>query len=646
MRDTTAGFAAETAALRRLVELASGAPSFAFAVCNLRSVRSDIIARCKDANVAIAALPENTHDPVATARDLVPAEHRGAVFITGLELLLSDAHPDSAGILARLNRSRERWRSAFPHQLLVFWLTEQALMRILECAPDFRAWVSHDLEFTEPAVEAWQAREHRESRTVIPTEQAARLADSIAARLATEEDLPPMLSLALIRDWLRLRPDGKDERGLVGAGIRKALDTVRNRLAANPADLSAQHDMLQALHQVAASYERLGRSDAARTLYQESHTIAEHLAARDPANVEWQRDLSVSLDRLGDLAVAQGDLVVASRYFKEGKDIAERLAASDPANAAWQRDLWVSNGKLGDLAIAQGELPAALDFWRKANNITKRLAASDPANAEWQRDLSVSLDRLGNLAVAQGDLAGALRSFTESKTIAERLAASDPTNAEWQRDLSVSLEKLGDLAVAQSDLVVALRYFTESKTIRESLIASDPANAPVPQKQRDVSVSLNKLGDFLARRAQPGDADQALGHYTRSLALAEKLLADNPGSAQAVRDVSISLNRLGDFLAQRAQPGDADKALGHCTRSLELTETLLADNPGSAQAVRDVAVSHYQMAGFASRRGDKKDETLHRRAIHDLLKPHIERGMTFDPPIVQLYEALKAEFAK
>ena len=111
-----------------------------------------------------------------------------------------------------------------------------------------------------------------------------------------------------------------------------------------------------------------------------------------------------------------------------------------------------------------------------------------------------------------------------------------------------------------------------------------------------------------------------------------------------MRDVSVSLNRLGDFLARRAQPGDADKALGHFTRSLALREKLLADNPGSAQAVRDVAVSHYKMAGLASRRGDKKDETLHRRAMHDLLKPRIEGGMTFDPPIVKLYEGLKAEF--
>jgi len=39
-------------------------------------------------------------------------------------------------------------------------------------------------------------------------------------------------------------------------------------------------------------------------------------------------------------------------------------------------------------------------------------------------------------------------------------------------------------------------------------------------------------------------------------------------------------------------------------------------------------------------------DARHRRAIHDLLKPCIERGMTFDPPLVKIYEELKAKFAK
>ena len=54
-----------------------------------------------------------------------------------------------------------------------------------------------------------------------------------------------------------------------------------------------------------------------------------------------------------------------------------------------------------------------------------------------------------------------------------------------------------------------------------------------------------------------GDAEKALGHYERSLEVRERLLRANPESGQAARDVSVSLNKLADFLASRGQPGDA-----------------------------------------------------------------------------------------
>ncbi len=115
-------------------------------------------------------------------------------------------------------------------------------------------------------------------------------------------------------------------------------------------------------------------------------------------------------------------------------------------------------------------------------------------------------------------------------------------------------------------------------------------------------MSLNKLGDFLGRRGQPGDAQKALGHFQRCHEVLERLLLDNPQSAQAARDVSVSLNRLGDFLASRGQPGDAQKALGHFQRSLEVSERLLLDNPQSAEANRDVLVSLERLAKFEAGR--------------------------------------------
>jgi tetratricopeptide (TPR) repeat protein len=112
---------------------------------------------------------------------------------------------------------------------------------------------------------------------------------------------------------------------------------------------------------------------------------------------------------------------------------------------------------------------------------------------------------------------------------------------------------------------------------------------------RDVTIGLNSLGDLLSTRGQAGDVEQAVGHYQRSLDLSETLLTRNPDSAQAMRDVSISLIKLGDLLSTRGQAGDVEQAVGLYQRSLDLCEKLLTRNPDSAQAIRDVLVSEVRV---------------------------------------------------
>ena len=51
-----------------------------------------------------------------------------------------------------------------------------------------------------------------------------------------------------------------------------------------------------------------------------------------------------------------------------------------------------------------------------------------------------------------------------------------------------------------------------------------------------MSVSLNRLGDV---KLQAGDQAGALAAYQESLDIARKLAAQDPGNAQAQRDVSV-----------------------------------------------------------------------------------------------------------
>ena len=84
------------------------------------------------------------------------------------------------------------------------------------------------------------------------------------------------------------------------------------------------------------------------------------------------------------------------------------------------------------------------------------------------------------------------------KTNAQRLLALEAGNAEWQRDLSVSLNKLGDLTVAQGNLPEAQRLFGDSLRIAQRLAESDPGNAAW---QRDVWVSHWRVANVLEKQA-------------------------------------------------------------------------------------------------------------------------------------------------
>jgi len=59
-----------------------------------------------------------------------------------------------------------------------------------------------------------------------------------------------------------------------------------------------------------------------------------------------------------------------------------------------------------------------------------------------------------------------------------------------------------------------------------------------------------------------------------------------------------------------------------------------------------VVVSHYKLAAYAEQQGDAAGKTKHRRACYDILAPRIARGVTFDPPIMNLLEELKQELGK
>ena len=74
-----------------------------------------------------------------------------------------------------------------------------------------------------------------------------------------------------------------------------------------------------------------------------------------------------------------------------------------------------------------------------------------------------------------GDAAGALAAYEESLPSPASWRSGQGQH-EWQRDVSVSLEKLGDFKLRAGDAAGALAAYEESLAIRRKLVEADKGN--------------------------------------------------------------------------------------------------------------------------------------------------------------------------
>ena len=103
------------------------------------------------------------------------------------------------------------------------------------------------------------------------------------------------------------------------------------------------------------------------------------------------------------------------------------------------------------------------------------------------------------MQLADDDLQAALGSYSESRTLRERLVGTDPGNAGWQRDLSVTLEKIGDVLAARGELPAAIAAYEESEPIARALAERFPEHR---QFQSDYQITRQRLAELRARQQQ------------------------------------------------------------------------------------------------------------------------------------------------
>jgi tetratricopeptide (TPR) repeat protein len=138
----------------------------------------------------------------------------------------------------------------------------------------------------------------------------------------------------------------------------------------------------------------------------------------------------------------------------------------------------------------------------------------------------------------------------------------------------------------QNDLAAALTWYRKSLAVIEPLTVASPGN---PLWLRDLSITLNKMGDVqlaLNDVAAPGTfqlaesgAATALESFRKGLAAIEQAAEIDPNNAAVQRDISVSYGRIAAALRKSGQNEQALDALRRAQAIIERMAGLYPDNP-------------------------------------------------------------------
>ena len=201
-------------------------------------------------------------------------------------------------------------------------------------------------------------------------------------------------------------------------------------------------------------------------------------------------------------------------------------------------------------------------------------------------DLATALAALSLAEEANGDLAAAAEHIEHAIKLKQ--------GAE-ERFLLTWLDRAGLLALARMDLTRARDYLFLNSALSRRLVER---YGETPEALRDLSVSLERVGDV--RRAS-GDVAAAAAAYEESLGLSRRLAERYGETPESLRDLSLSLDRVGDV---RRASGDVAAAAAAYEESLGLSRRLVERYGETPESLRDLSVSLERVGDVQRGSGD------------------------------------------
>jgi len=249
-----------------------------------------------------------------------------------------------------------------------------------------------------------------------------------------------------------------------------------------------------------------------------------------------------------------------------------------------------------DLQTKLKDVPAAhrvrRDLLNTAIERLRQVAGTLETDAEANHSLVWAHLDLGDIflkagSVDEGDWTlQALKLYERGNAIAQQLAQQLPDDPQSQRDLALSLDKLGDVHLAMGDAPSAEGFHQRSLQINRQRVESQQE---LGLADRDLAVSHNNLGDVKLRQ---GDVSGARDEYLASLEIAKRVAANEPADVEAMRNLSVSYDRLGAINLELGALQAAREAYLKC---LEINQERAHKELENTKVQVDLAVAHHHV---------------------------------------------------
>jgi tetratricopeptide (TPR) repeat protein len=295
-----------------------------------------------------------------------------------------------------------------------------------------------------------------------------------------------------------------------------------------------------------------------------------------------------------------GDVKGALESYRKARELFEKDTGSDRARQVSNVDV-----KIGDALSYHADLPSALAAYARAQSIMEPVATQAGASAEDVEQLANVFHSVARVQGLLRDNARSLESTQRVLALRRSLLERDPTRQAWidslagtEAEVSMALQRLGD---AQG----ALPHARESLAMRERLAAEQPNNAGA---QRKLILSYSHVADVLGNPTMPslGDSAGAVEIYRKMIAVAERLVAADASDRRAKWDLANCLLRLGSALVAATA---REEGIDRLKESAALMREIAAAEPANNR-VRVSQAFVFRRIGDALVDGGRPDEAI------------------------------------